>query len=119
MQQDLKDSAQSETYHRVVNDPEESKNNNSTTFDNRKKYEQEPYKFKPGIFFEFFFYYLLTSILGPLSYCLFIKFIKNGPMLARNLHIFGGTEEWGRTALWLLRVYCYATAYSLPVKSIS
>jgi len=68
-------------------------------------------EFKPQTFAEFAFYFLLAQWLGPLTYQLFLRFTKNGYVLARNLHIYGGWEEIIRTLLWLGKMYCFILTF--------
>jgi len=64
-------------------------------------------RFKILVFAEFFGYFLLSAFFGPLTY-FFLKFIRQGAVLARNLNVFGGSQEIARTVIWMMKIYCYS-----------
>ena len=69
--------------------------------------------FKFNIFMEFLSYFTLKFIFGPFSYLIFLNFIKNGPILARNLNIYGGYREILRLMIWLAKIFCIVTTFVL------
>jgi len=87
-----------------MNDPDQQ--------NDQEPQSNETNEFKPKVFAEFFCYFLLAQWFGPLAYFFFLRWIKNGHVLARNLHIYGGWEEIIRTLLWIARWYCFVTTFT-------
>lgn len=70
-------------------------------------------KFRPKVFLEFSLYFLLAQWLGPVSFYLVFIWKKNGRILAKNLHIYGGWKEIFRSIVWVIRIYCFVLTYAL------
>jgi len=70
------------------------------------------HKFSFAVFAEFFGYCLINAILGPLSYFLFYTFMKNGSVLAHNLHVIGRKHGLRTAIVWIMKVFCYIVTFT-------
>jgi len=75
----------------------------------------ENHYFKPSIFFEFLFYFLLKAFFGPLSTYYFNRFVENGRVLMNNLEINEGRLK---NIVWALKCFCFISTFIFKNPSI-
>ena len=108
----------------------ESRNRNQDEFDENipvahNAYRSKPqpisdenYQFKLLEFFEFLIYFLINMILGPFS-MLLLSLKSNGSILAKNLCIFKGLRDWKHISIYLIKVFCVVTTFTLSYEETS
>ena len=79
---------------------------------------EENYQFKPNEFFQFFIYFLINIVLGPFS-ILLLSFKQNGCILAKNLCIYKGLRDWKHISIYLIKVFCIVTTFTLSYQEAS
>jgi len=75
---------------------------------NSYNYSAENHQFKPMIFLEFFFYFVIKSLFGPFSIFFFRRFVTNGIVLTNNLEV---NEVRIKNFVWLIKFYCSITTF--------
>jgi len=75
----------------------------------------ENHQFKPMIFLEFFFYFIVKTFLGPFNVYYFRKFVTGGVVLANNLEV---NEAKFKNFVWLIKVFCIVTTFAFRNQAI-